>query len=103
MLSLGDIKMLRVQCMQIYLGEPTAWSISEVECIGGGLCFSQGHYDGRVPERIKRSWVTVPEWVINEFGRCHGVATEDQREMNLLLLSRITRSLRPEQVSEAAE
>jgi hypothetical protein len=106
--ALRDIRLLRVLCAQIYLQQPTAWWISAVECIGGGLCFSRGDYDGRVPEGIKRTWVTVPAWVVKEFGRCHGIATEDQQKMNLLLLGRITKSLRAEppgagQIEEAAE
>jgi hypothetical protein len=103
MSSFSDVRVIRILCAQIYLKQPTPWWISAVECIGGGLCFSRGDYDGRVPESIKRDWIAIPQWLINEFARHHGVATEQQRQMNALLLARVTKSLRPEQIEEAAE
>jgi hypothetical protein len=105
--SLGEIKALRVLCGQIYVDRPSAWSVSAIELIGGGLCFSAtnyGDHGGRTPDYIKRDPVTVPAWLIAELSRHYGHPTEAQRQQNEQLLSRINRFLRPEErIAEAAE
>jgi hypothetical protein len=104
--ALHEIKLIRVLCAEVYAREASSWSISPVEALGHGVAFSKGDYDGRVPEAIvlrSGGWVQIPSWVLEQFGRDHGIAQADQRRVNELLLGRIARTLRPEARREAAE
>jgi hypothetical protein len=102
-MSLAEIRLSRVMCMQIYLQRPTDWQISEIAAIGNGLYFSQGDYGGPVPERIKRTWTSVPYWVLEQYGRQHGLPRDGERVMNEQLSARIERAVRPVPFEEAAE
>jgi hypothetical protein len=102
--SIRDIRLIRVGCAQIYTNTPMAWWISPIEAVSNGLVFNSGQrVSGAAPPYIKREYVRIPAAVLGEFSRHYGPPRENERKANLALLGRIGRSLRPEQVQEAAE
>jgi hypothetical protein len=94
-MALGDIRLSRVVCMQVDLQRATDWQISQVEAVGNNLCFSRGDYGGPVPERIKRTWCSIPHWVLDQYAVHYGLVRENERHANSLLCSRIEQALRP--------